>query len=75
MIPADEFVVESNVACVTNGLIKQYHSEEEVFSFEKWFVGQTGMILKDGSLGIYAWDYERWLEQGKETAQRATDWD
>ena len=37
------------------------HSTEEITSFTKWMDGQTGMILDDGSLAFYSWDYERWI--------------
>lgn len=43
-------------------------------AFQKWMAGQTGCMSPEGDLGVYKWDYERWLLQGKQTKQ-GTDWD
>lgn len=59
---------------VTAEMIREAHTTDECESFFKFFNGQTGIITDDGKLGIYADDYERWLEQGKPTRQLG-EWD
>ena len=39
-----------------------------------WTEGQTMCLSPDGSSGIYKWDFDRWLRQGKKTEQGA-NWD
>lgn len=36
--------------------------KERYLLFTKWFAGSTGAIADDGSLLIYPWDYESFLE-------------
>ena len=74
-IPESKYIVEHGTRCVTARLIEEHHSTDEVERFHRWFVGQTGIVLSDGTCGIYVSDYERWLAQGKRTRQSAEDWD
>ncbi len=75
-IPKSEYRKEENIGrFVTMELVRKYHSQSEVEAFNKWFYGQTGPITKNGTLGIYIHDYERWVAQGKMTRQRSDDWD
>lgn len=74
-IPVNEYIVEHDISCVTEELLEKYHTANEVNSFNKWFTGQTGMVMSDGSLGIYVHDYERWIRQGRLTEQLPSDWD
>lgn len=60
-IPQTQYVEYAGIPCVTWMLIKLYHPLKEVEAFDEWFTGQTGMIGDDGTLLIYAHDYERWL--------------
>ena len=76
MIPSIEYIFVGGVGnCVTGELIKEYHSPEECKRFAEWFNGQTGIVLDDGVLGIYASDYERWTRQGMRDRQCSHDWD
>lgn len=60
---------------ITMKLFEFYHSPGEVETFNAWFAGQTGIVMKDGECGIYFHDYERWLEQGRLDHQCSHDWD
>lgn len=53
--------------------IKERAPKEDSEILAKWMFGQTCPVI-DGKSGIYSWDLERWLEQGKKTEQGA-DWD
>lgn len=74
-IPKKDYREEDGIMFVTKELIKKYHTPEEVEAFNKWFCGQTGMIASDGSYGVYTYDYERWIAQGKLTKQLSNYWD
>lgn len=69
-IPTEEYIKIDGNKYITLGLMEIYHTDEQMKDFNQWFFGQTGPILPSGTLGIYPWDYERWLQ----TAQGA-DWD
>lgn len=74
-IPKSEYREENGCGFVTQELLERFHSKEEIETFDEWFSGQTGIITKDGTLGIYIHDYERWVSQGKMSNQRSDDWD
>lgn len=74
-IPESEYIAEHKTRHVTLALLKKYHTIADVRRFNEWFDGQTGAVLRDGTLGIYASDYERWIGQGRQTMQRVEDWD
>lgn len=67
MIPRDKYICPEGwlTHFVTDTLIKKYHSADEYSRFDKWMRGKTMVVLQDGSYGIYSWDYEKWLDQGK----------
>jgi hypothetical protein len=73
-IPQKLYKTESGIKFITKAMLDEHHSAEEVKRFSKWFEGQTGMVNKSGELGIYVWDYERWLRDRKPTEQ-GSDWD
>lgn len=75
MIPEHEYLEAYGIKFVTQELFEKYHTQEEITRFGEWFCGQTGIVAKDGTLGIYADDYERWASQGMGTEQRSADWD
>jgi len=54
--------------------IKLHAPPEEFNKLCEWMVGQTMIQRDDGDTGVYVWDFERWLHQGRKTAQGA-DWD
>lgn len=58
---------------ITKRLFLAYHSEAEWIIFAQWMRGQTTGLV-DGEAAIYSWDYERWVNQGKQTEQ-GSDWD
>lgn len=74
-IPTSEYIESHGYMVVTAQLIELHHTLAEVETFNAWFTGQTGIIMEDGTLGIYAYDYERWLEQGQQDRQCSHDWD
>jgi hypothetical protein len=65
----------STIPYVTYAQIMNAHTEQEFINFTKWMYGQTGLLLSNGDIGIYSWDYERWVRQNCEPAQRSGDWD
>lgn len=71
-IPRDRYVEGKYV---TFSMIKEYHSKDEVKRFGKFISGQTCCQLPSGEIGIYSWDYERWISQGMQNKQMAHDWD
>ena len=74
-IPKEEYkIAYGNIDYVTMEQIEKYHTKEEVNRFNLWFRGQTGIISDDGDVGIYRYDYERWLEAGM-PPQQGKDWD
>lgn len=74
-IPIEECSLESDIYYFTLAQVKKYHTPEEYRHFCKWMNGQTSMMLKSGETGVYTWDYERWLKEGKKTEQNADTWD
>lgn len=74
-IPTEEYGLESKIFYITYAQVKAYHTSEEYGRFCGWMNGQTAMLLKSGETGVYTWDYERWLREGKETEQNADTWD
>ncbi len=64
-IPKKEYVESYGVKVVTWGLFEKHHTPKDLKAFSEWFSGQTGQVMKDGTMGIYAYDYERWLREGK----------
>jgi hypothetical protein len=61
VIPQSEYLREQDIPYITSQLLKKYHTDAECKAFAKWFYGQTGIITEAGELGVYTWDYERWL--------------
>lgn len=74
-IPPEEYGMESDMSYITFAQVEKHHSPEECRVFRKWMGGQTVVGLKNGRSGIYTWDYERWLREGKKTEQNADTWD
>lgn len=74
-IPKDEYKKEHKTPFITKALLDKYHTPKEVKAFGIWFTGQTGLITSEGEYGIYTWDYERWLEEGKLKHQLPGTWD
>jgi len=74
-IPESEYIEFHGCRVVTAQLIKLHHTPEEVEVFNVWLYGQTGIVMEDGTCGIYVYDYERWLEQGCRDRQCSHDWD
>jgi len=65
---------ESNIHYVTMSMIREAHTHKEASAFAEWINGQTMMVASNGDMAIYSWDYERWIDQGKQTEQ-GIDWD
>ena len=74
-IPETEYKTYIDIRYITFDLFKEYHTPEEVKTFNYWMRGQTGMVVPPNIMAIYAEDYERWLEEGKKTEQNAATWD
>lgn len=75
MIPKNEYIFVDDVGnVITDELFLKHHNQNDYEIFSKWMRGQTCIVLPDGKVGIYSWDYERWLKQGKKKEQGA-DWD
>lgn len=75
-IPHTEYIIrDGSIPCVTFDLVRKYHSESESRNFSEWMNGQTVASLKDGRIGIYVHDYERWLAEGKLKDQCSETWD
>lgn len=74
-IPESEYVEAYGSKVVTAQLIELYHNPGEVETFNTWYTGQTGMVLEDGTLGVYAHDYERWLREERLDRQLSNSWD
>ncbi len=66
-IPPKDYLQVDGREYVTVGLMEVYHTDNQIENFHEWFIGQTASILPSGAVGIYTWDYERWLQ----TAQSA----
>lgn len=60
---------------VTFKMVEKAHTKKEYENFCAWMGGQTCGTMANGESGIYSWDYERWLRQGKKTDQNKEDWD
>lgn len=50
--------------------LQTYHTRSDYAKLRKWMFGQTCHVE-----GVYTWDYERWLREGKSTDQHASTWD
>lgn len=74
-IPEQEYIYVDTIPVVTMELVNKHHTQDEVASLSKWMSGQTGLVLADGTCGIYAWDYERWLLEGMKPIQNLDTWD
>ena len=75
MISSENYVDIHGVLCVTYLQVAEAHSEDEIEALNEWMHGQTCLLDEEtGEPAIYAWDYERWLRQGKQTEQDS-DWD
>ena len=74
-IPIESYIEHAGILFVTMELIEKFHSTEEVERFKTWMGGQTCGVLSDGTGGIYSWDYERWIREGKLTEQLPQTWD
>ncbi len=73
MIPRKKYLECPEFTYITMKLFKEHHTEEELERFSKWMCGQTCSAV-DGEAAIYSWDYERWINQGKQVGQ-GPDWD
>lgn len=49
-------------------------SDREKTAFRRWMAGQTCLLCEDGTSGVYQWDWDRWVSQGKKSEQ-GKDWD
>lgn len=74
MIKPEQYKKEGNIAYITMEMIKGSHTKREIRNFYKWYGGQTGILCKNEVVGIYTWDYKRWLESGMPSNQ-GMDWD
>ncbi|MFA5049140.1 MAG: hypothetical protein WC516_09005 [Patescibacteria group bacterium] len=75
MIPKDKYIFVEGVGdVITDELFLQYHDNNEHSIFYQWLRCQTYLLMDNGKAGIYSWDYERWIRQGKKTEQ-GRDWD
>lgn len=74
MIKPEQYKKEGNISYITFEMIKGSHTKREVRNFREWHGGQTGILCKNGDMGIYTHDYECWLKDGMPTCQGA-DWD
>lgn len=64
-IPEEEYVESHGMKVVTVELFNKHHTIEDLVVFSEWYTGQTGLMMEDGTMGIYICDYERWLREGK----------
>lgn len=64
-IPAEEYVESHGMKVVTLELFNKHHTPEDLAVFTEWYSGQTGLMMEDGTMGIYICDYERWIREGK----------
>lgn len=64
-VPINEYKESEGITYVTFPQIELYHTWDQVQHFDEWFQGQTGIMLEDGTLGVYVYDYERWLGGGR----------
>jgi len=74
-IPKDQYVKAHGYPVITKKLLELYHQPHEIEAFSRWFCGQTGIIAEDGTHAVYAWDYERWLKEGRLDHQLPGSWD
>jgi len=54
--------------------IEKHAPPDELKSLSKWMNGQTMLGCDDGTGGVYTWDFDRWVRQGKHTEQ-GMNWD
>lgn len=74
-IPEHEYIEAHGCMVITLQLFELHHTPNELEIFSAWFNGQTGMLMDDGTCGVYVSDYERWLAQGRSDSQCSHDWD
>jgi hypothetical protein len=78
MIPEHQYyqfqTSDYSIPYVTYNQVALAHTKEDFENFKEWMRGQTGLLLDGDEFGIYVWDYQRWLRQGKHT-QQGKDWD
>lgn len=80
MIPKDSYCIyyldgnEPYFKYVTLEQISKFHTEKEVADFNIWISHQTCPYIDENTSGVYASDYERWVQQGKKQ-QQGSDWD
>ena len=61
-IPIEQYKSASGVGeYITNSLLENFHTADEVEQFQHWMAGQTCMAV-NGETAIYSYDYERWLK-------------
>jgi hypothetical protein len=73
-IKKEDYQMEYGIPHIIYEQVRLNHCEEAVKRFKSFMYGQTVMIRPDGVPGIYAWDYERWFNQGMKDHQ-GLDWD
>lgn len=66
-------LITDPVSCYLWEDIEKHAPEDDLKRLSKWHAGQTGPLIGNKS-GIYSWDLERWIDQGKQTEQ-GPDWD
>ncbi len=47
---------------ISGKLLKAVLTKKAYKSLNNFMFGQTGLVRDDGNLGIYLWDFERWLK-------------
>lgn len=61
-IPPEQYKSATGIGeYITDSMLENFHTSDEVEQFNHWMTGQTGTVV-DGVLAIYADDYERWLK-------------
>jgi hypothetical protein len=54
--------------------IEEHAPKKEFADFCSFMRGQTMLVRDDGDGGVYTWDFDRWVRQGRKTEQ-GLDWD
>jgi len=60
---------EEPISHIAKADIKEHAPPEELKKFNEWLCGQTMLLRSDGDSGIYTWDFDRWVGQGKVNKQ------
>jgi hypothetical protein len=63
-IPKHEYKRFGDDVFVTEALVEEYHTADEVGRFRKWSIQNTQMLIQGESVYFPA-DYEKWIELGR----------